>query len=195
MTSWLKDHGLAPEYHAAELAQVDDSIRADIAAYLDNLDAHMRKGEGLLLTGTWGTGKTNILALLMKAAYGTGEKPRYAWFVYCQELFDCLTRMTEEQKQQFWRWEHAELLCIDGFGEGYEHDWPYSKFEMFIEKRKTNRLTTCITTNLAVADLKKNPKYIRLIDRLKTCCYAFELCGKSRRKELNIKNLNEGKGL
>lgn len=186
MGTWLTEHGLPVEYHAASLREVDGRIREQIGNYLRDFDQHRAKGHGLLLTGTVGVGKTYILALVMKQAYSG-----WAHFCYCQDLFDVLIPKTEEQKTKLWRLETDEVLCLDGFGEAWEHDWPYSKFELFVEKRKAARKVTCLSTNLSMKDLRGNSRYARVVDRLKTCCYPFELDGASRRKALDTNDLNE----
>ncbi len=173
---------MGDEYADARVSDVEPRIRPQVERYLDELSGHLSAGRGLLLTGTFGTGKTSILALVMRRFYELGM--RECWFVYAQDVFSALVGRDELSSRAAWRAENATLLLLDGFGEAAEYALPWTQFELLVEKRKSRRLTTCISANLSLRDLKARPEYARVLERWKTCCYPFEIVGPSRRQSL-----------
>lgn len=138
---------------------------------------------GCLIAGTLGTGKTTILAYIcfrlvkhyarVKRYWvraGTEDIVRYDWdildfpFVPVGELFDLFF---DRRRDEIQRYRDAPCLFLDDLGREYQTDFPLSRFENFIEHRYANLLTTFITTNIAPEDLANNPKWARIVDRMR----------------------------
>lgn len=80
--------------------------------------------------------------------------------------------------------QYSKMLLLDDFGVEYASDWVMSRFQAFVEYRHANMLSTCITTNLSVADLSTLPGYERVISRWAESCGndIYELPGRDLRR-------------
>lgn len=138
---------------------------------------------GALIAGPVGTGKTTILAYICfrlvkwsaeaKSAWvrlKSREVVRWNWqspsfpFLPVGELFDLFF---DRRRDDILRYRNAPCLFLDDFGREYQTDFPLSRFENFIEHRYAELLTTFITTNIAPEDLPANPKWARIVDRMR----------------------------
>lgn len=179
---WLRQGGLGPRYWGMSLECVEQTIRADVAAYLDGVREHIRQGRGLLLSGAVGTGKTAILGLIAERA--CDERLSGVEFVHCSTLFAAFYRRAKDDAERVLRWRECSLLLLDDFGMAYAHDFPVAEFEAFCEHRHSEILATCVTTNARVEDLQESRQWARIYDRWRSTCWGYVLGGQSKRQVL-----------
>lgn len=147
--------------------------------YADNFAEHLARGEGLLLLGSVGTGKTFLAACVANALLERGFRVRFA----------TLTRLTQELAGT---WERAEmldaldtldLLVLDDLG--VERDSGQTaelSFEVVDARLKCGR-PLLVTSNLTAGDFA-SPGSLnrhRLLSRLAEACSAVVVDGADRR--------------
>jgi len=179
---WLDEIGFGRSYHEARLDEVHANARPMVGHYLESLPAHVAQGRGLLIGGRPGTGKTSILALIAQRAWDVGF--RSVRFVYAYDLFALFFRRDEESQAEVQRLRGVSLLLIDDFGAAYGADYPEAQFEGLTEFRQADKRATCVTTNLAPLDLKRNPAWARIYDRWRATMWGTTLPGESQRQNL-----------
>ncbi len=113
---------------------------------------------GFLLYGKVGTGKTHLLAAVIR--YLTLEMGRPARFVE-------FTHLLSEIREGFDRGQgeaavlapviDVEVLAIDELGKGRRNDWQLSVIDEIISKRYNRGLTTLFTTNYPVEKKAAGP--------------------------------------
>jgi DNA replication protein DnaC len=138
------------------------SVANGLQQWWADLDVHVRDGRGFILSGPPGTGKTFALALTALAA----REVTPCAFVSSSMLFNAL----HEQDVAVSEWRMAPLLLLDDFGVEYAADWAMSRFQEFVEYRHAHCRSTCVTTNLAVADLGKLAGFERIVSRWRETC-------------------------
>jgi hypothetical protein len=178
---WLTSHGVDVAYHSADLAQVDESVRPRVEGYLERLASHVNAGQGLLIMGRPGRGKTSILALIARRALQLGIRGVY--LVRSYDLYDALCGRGTDAELVESRARHCALLLLDDFGAAYEHDFPAARLEGVMEGRSAGLLATCVTTNLSRSALCNHQEYQRTYDRWRARCWGVTLPeGESRRE-------------
>ena len=147
------------------LPDVEEGLRA----YWANIYDYINCGQGFLLCGTVGTGKTFALALTALKTWWPKETVKY---IHAPELFRMLHK--DEDVEDY---RECDMLLLDDMGAAYATPWNASQFNSFFEYRYANMLSTCITSNQSVADLAQDVLFERVVDRWReTCkCHIYEL--------------------
>ena len=160
--------GLLPRYHAATLEAVNAAVREQIAAYLERLDEHIARGNGLLLAGDTGTGKTMAMALIAMQADRRGHG---FGFVYAADVYSAMRRRDPDALEYLVALRRTPLLLFDEFASPYTSDMTIGDLEALIEHRHAMMRATCIATNLSLKRLQKMPEWARIYDRLREDCW------------------------
>lgn len=147
--------------------------------YAEDFEKHLARGEGLLLLGSVGTGKTFLAACVANALLERGFRVRFA----------TLTRLTQELAGT---WERAEMLdALDALDllvaddVGTERDGGQTaelSFEIIDGRLKSGK-PLLVTSNLTGADFA-SPGSLnrhRLLSRLAEACSAVVVDGADRR--------------
>ena len=164
----------------------DDSSNAklsDVARrYVANFPRMLKEGQGLLLFGTVGTGKTFMAACIANALIDEGHPclvtnfPRLA-----NGLLDA-----GDGKQSFLdSLNRYDLLVIDDLGSERDTEFMAETVQSVIDSRYRVHKPLIVTTNLTADELKRpaDMKEQRLYSRLMELCIPVEVAGKDRRKE------------
>ncbi len=118
----------------------------------------------LLLTGTYGCGKTHLAAAIANAVVAAGGK---ALFLTVPDLLDWLrasySGVDESYEQRFEEIRNAPLLVLDDLGTQNTTAWAQEKLFQIMDHRYVRRLPTVITTNFTMADLEDRVRS-RLLD-------------------------------
>ena len=194
MSEWLERCGVGERYWDVTRERLREPEQ--IVAYLDALDERVPAGDGLLLLGPVGVGKTGALALIAREAEG---KVPGAWYTTTSRLISHLLRGTEMRREWIYtddgygalsgREEDVDpkvwaLLLLDEFGAAYESDYAMAAFEDYLGWRYDRKLATCVAANLTLDAVRDNPHYARMVDRWRETSRVVVIGGKSRRTEL-----------
>ncbi len=164
----------------------DDGSNAKISKialnYVENFDEMRKRGKGLLLYGTVGTGKTFAAACISNALIDRGIPCLMTNFA---RLVNTIQGMYDGKQQYIDGLNKFDLIVIDDLAA--ERDTEYMNEIVFniIDSRYRAGLPTIITTNLSAAEIK-NPadmKRQRTYSRLLEMCVPVLVEGKDRRKE------------
>lgn len=109
------------------------------------------QGEGLILTGTVGTGKTHLAAAITNHIIKTFNIP--VMFITSIELFGLL-RDFDSHAETLREIKSAPLLVIDDLGKEKITDWNREKLFEIINARYENFLPVVITTNCVPQELE-----------------------------------------
>ncbi len=150
-------------------------------SYANDFSDKMKNGEGLLLVGDFGTGKTHLAAAILQEVISqdhTGvfisipdliTKIRNTWDTEENE-WDLITALTE-----------ADLVVLDDIGAENTKDWVRERLFVIINSRYEKMLPTIFTTNCSVKDLK-NKLGGRIESRINEMCKGVMLVGEDYRK-------------
>ena len=172
----------------------DDRGRKEIIKYLiDFLQQYptTKKQKGLYLNGSFGSGKTYLVAALFNEL--AKQKVRSA-LIYYPEFLRSLKESfgNEEYREKFDRVKKAPLLLLDDIGA--ENMTPWSRDEVLgplLQYRMNEELPTFFTSNLTMEELESHlansnnavekVKARRIIERIKELSLDMKLISKNRR--------------
>ena len=135
--------------------------------FCDNYKADSR---GLILSGSYGTGKTHLAAAIINELLKT--KNVVGAFVVVPDLLKAIRKSFDEKdnkdiKQLFDTVKKSELLVLDDLGSEKSSDWVREQLFILINSRYENMLPTIITTNLSMSELaEENVLGRRIVSRL-----------------------------
>ncbi|MGO9760796.1 MAG: ATP-binding protein [Solirubrobacteraceae bacterium] len=130
-----------------------EAIVSEVRRYVRSLDARLREGRGLWLTGDVGTGKTSLAMIVSKAAIDAGYSvaiyslPRLLNLIRDEvgaenSLLDLLDRLSS-----------VDLLHIDDLGAQHTTPWRLEQLYSIIDARYQARRAIVATTNLMPDEL------------------------------------------
>jgi DNA replication protein DnaC len=200
----LKELGFQREFLHPQWNRVPADRREALRVYCDTLPARVRSGEGLVIAGQPGSGKTSMLALIateavhrMRAAADKGfpgERPSYypkgdVSYVKSARLFDDLFH-----DKQDWHRPVAAILLIDDLGTEWRSEGCWVKFNTLIDDRWAERRSTVITTNLGLKQLAEDPAMERMISRLSQRNPWLWTDGADQRQKVSVADWAREKG-
>lgn len=164
---------LPPRFHEARLTDFPTAIVDFVTAWL------AKPGDGLLLQGPAGTGKTHLAAAIIRARIEAGRR---AIFRRAADLYAGLRQSyqgsgTEEALLR--EYTEAPLLVLDDLGAGALTDFERRSTLEALDRRLNALLPTVVTTNLTLRDMEA-----RLDDRIASRLSGLtklELTGRDQR--------------
>lgn len=133
-------------YWEASFDRIDPETRKIIRGYLHALDDMLDRGEGLLLRGPNGSGKTSTAAYVAKEVRRTGASVLMATAASLRDsVFDKPQPTEDLTLLELAR--AVDFLVIDDLGKESANRFTQHFFENLLRERGANRLTTWITTN------------------------------------------------
>jgi len=122
-----------------------------LRSYLRNIEDMLDRGEGLLLWGPNGHGKTSAAVIVMMEARRRGAS---ALFVQAETLRASVLdgTMFSDEKTLLERAREVDFLVLDDLGKEHAGETGFSErlFENLIRGRTASKRTTLVTTNLPV---------------------------------------------
>ncbi len=151
-----------------------------INKYMDNLETYMGAGQGLIMFGSFGTGKTTAAVVVAQEALSKGYSVKFLGVDY---LTAELRGMQYEQAAIF-RNELAEkdLIILDGLEADADGKWLLEEVGAIISRRYDNRKAIIITTNSTPAQLQNSSLPKRYVERILHSCKVVPLTGKNWRE-------------
>lgn len=150
--------------------------------YVKNFEEMKKRGKGLLLFGSVGTGKTFISACIANALIDEGYPCLVTNFA---RLVNKLSGMYEGKQDYIDGLNRFDLLVIDDLASERDTEFMGEIVQNIIDSRYRSGLPIIVTTNLTSEELKK-PAEIRkqrIYSRLFEMCVPVEVKGKDRRKQ------------
>ena len=142
-----------------EEAKLPPNIRRTLDLYCRTIAERVRRGEGLVIGGGVGSGKTYTLAWVARAARRAGITE--VCYVPSWRAFDELFEGRYERLD----WD-SPLLLWDDFGTEARTERAMARFHGLVEYRITRRLAVILTTHLSRLELAGDPATERLEARL-----------------------------
>ena len=160
----------------------NEQISQAARKYVENFEEMKKRGQGLLLFGEVGTGKTFISACIANALIDKGYSCLVTNFA---RLVNTLSGMFEGKQNYIDNLNNFDLLVIDDLASERDTEYMGEIVQNIIDSRYRAGLPLIITTNLTSEELKK-PAEIRkkrIYSRLFEMCFPIEVKGKDRRKQ------------
>lgn len=159
----------------------NEQVTKALQRYVDNFADLRKKGQGLLLYGTVGTGKTYGACEVANALIDKGYS---AYVTNFAKVLNTL-QGTFDKQEYIDSLNNYQILVIDDLG--IERETPFAREQVFnvIDARYRLGLPLIVTTNLTLRDLK-NPSNIdngRVYDRILEKCFPIKITGASRRRQ------------
>ena len=171
----------------------DDKARIPIIKYfkefIDNYN-NEDKPKGIYLNGSFGSGKTYLIASLFNEMAKKGVKSILVY--YPDFLLNLKTSFSSDFSEKIDQTKKVPLLLLDDIGA--ENTSPWSRDEILgpiLQYRMENNLPTFFTSNLTINELEKalattssgvdKVKAKRIIERVKQLTVNLELVSKNRR--------------
>lgn len=141
--------------------------------YIDNWENNYQNGEGLLIFGGTGSGKSHIAAAIANKMIKRGVP---TVFVNVVDILDKIksnfgdNKAVQEIKDTI---HNADLLILDDMGAEQNSEWAEKILYLIIDGRYNNRKPFIITTNLNVEELCIKVG-VRTWDRMQEVCTIVE---------------------
>ena len=138
--------------------------------------------QGILLSGTQGTGKTFMIAALVR--YLTLMCTIRCLFVDCGQFLSQLKRCYNTNDDDYILMEklyNVDVLILDDLGSTRQSQWSQDIFQQIIAKRYNSVSRTFITTNLTLNQEIKRWLSVHCYSRLQELCYFLRVDGEDSR--------------
>jgi len=133
-----------------------EQVRSLQNAYSQSLQFAKEFNGWLLLTGSFGTGKTHLAAAITHQAVQSGIE---SMFLTVPDLLDWLrnsfTSIDMSFEERFEEIRNIHLLVLDDLGTENATPWVREKIFQIINHRYLNKLPTVITTNLDLQHIEE----------------------------------------
>ena len=162
--------------------------------YANNIEQHIANGEGLILSGSYGTMKTTFAICVLRKYLEQGGRGLFVPMCSMMDsLYSMKIRNTEEWMNYETRLRTTSLLIVDDLGsEDVSAPWVLSKVNSIITERYNRKKSIIVTTNLTKEELAKTYAG-RIIDRLRSTNYYISFTGKTKRVGLKTSDLRGDK--
>ncbi len=180
----LASIGFGRRTFGAQRELVPASIAERLDIYCETISHRLAAGEGIIISGPPGNGKTHCLALIALAADCKAVR-----YVTCADLFDRLHRDREVADAEY---RDCGLLLLDDLGTQYNAEWGLTGFLALMDYRYREMKSTCIATNLSAADVKGALGYAntgnieRMLDRLRETNVWWPIAEASQRRPVAL---------
>lgn len=135
----------------------DESVLNLCAKYVDNAPQYVSRGTGIVLHGSFGSGKTLAMNLLIKQLIHKGYDCYATTFASMIELFTAGWRSPEEQRWFQRKIVQSDVLLLDDLGRELKRNSKLSEstFDDVLRTRVQSGKVTFITTNLSRGEMKE----------------------------------------
>jgi DNA replication protein DnaC len=165
----------------ATFARMDEytppEMRRRCEGYVADFEAKRAAGQGLLLFGARGVGKTWAAACVCNALLDAGWSPR---FTNTAMVLGAQSRGEGTFEMEVASLAQASLVVLDDFGCEYDSDYRLARIEELVGAFYDSRTPFVVTTNIGRRALANpNARVARLMDRVKertnaVCCEGVD---------------------
>lgn len=150
--------------------------------YVEKFPEFRQQGKGLLLSGTFGTGKTYLAACIANALIDKGYTAKMTNFA---TLTNKLQGMFEGKQEYINSLNDFSIVIIDDLGAERKTEYMQETVFNIIDSIYRAGTPLIITTNLTLDEIKKPPsrEFARIYDRILERCFPIEVNGVSRRRQ------------
>lgn len=160
---------------------LEEQISSEIVTgYLNELPRMVSEGQGLLLWGDHGSGKTAIACVALKKIIEAAKTALFVRFDKIAEYYVESTRF-DEYESYVHRMEEAELLVIDELIHDKTRIYSLGRVEQLLRYRTSELKPTILTTNMPLSQLEKQAK--GLYEACREATYPVKIGGKDFRAE------------
>lgn len=162
-----------------------------VRRYVEHWAAMKERGQGLLLWGGVGTGKTFAAACI---AHALTEQAVPVLMTNFSKILNSLSGMFSEDRNKYLAsFNHFSLLIIDDLGIERNSEYALEQVYNVVDSRYLSRLPFIITTNLPLAELQapKDLAHARIYDRVLERCTPVSFTGRNYRRDNAAANKNE----
>lgn len=177
----LGRRGVPEKYATAAWAKC--RITKALREYVDDLPGRIERGEGLLLLGSVGTGKSSSAGLVCQEAIRRDIGLRW-WYV--PDLIPALADRTHGE-YVYRKCVETPLLVWDDFGVQGLRDWQLGLLDRVVEGRYRRDRPMIVTTNLTRQALQ-DPSLARMNDRWSERRFVATIAGESMRSDWRTRN-------
>jgi len=163
--------------------RVPESIRQRILNYIRDIDGNLDRGEGLLLWGKNGVGKTSVAIFIAMEArrrgapvlFSTAESLRSS--VLDKTPFNATLSLMDRAR-------YVDVLVIDDLGKEHPGETGFTErlFENLFRERSAARKTTFVTTNMDLDKMSERYKP-SMLEVMKETVYPIQAKGESQRDD------------
>lgn len=155
----------------------DDINTKRLKNYASNFDSFLHKGQGLLLHGSVGSGKTYLAAAVASYLFNKSYKVRMVTASYIVE--------NSYEKKLMKDLANSDLLVLDDLGSERSTSFGQEQIFEVVDSRTRNKLPMIVTTNKSLSELNKADNFAlaRIYDRVLGSCLPIKFEGKSKRLE------------
>ncbi len=190
---WLKKCGVPERYRSATAASIQPvttsarALRRAVEAYAGNLQARYDAGDGLLMLGPPGLGKTLALCAIVNEACQHWRGPIYrSWPDVLADLKAGIGgKRDDARRTAVERLRDAPLLALDELGVKSASDFDHAELFALIDWRYRQQLPTLVATNAGTANFAALVGE-RIADRLKETGPTLILAGESLRGQVRL---------
>jgi len=174
----------------ASFNQISEEIRPKVEKYLRQLDDHLDEGEGLLLWGDNGVGKTSIAVLIALEVRRRGAS---VFFITAEGLRQAVLEkeLYDDEQLVIERARSVDFLVLDDLGKEHPGETGFSErlLENLFRERSAMRRATVITTNLPMGSTDGNERTLMnayipsMVEVMKEVFYPLRCVGENFRDE------------
>ena len=178
----LMDERLASATFATyTVRQENQKVFTAATRYVEKFDELYANGQGLLLYGPVGTGKSYTAAVIANELMNRKHSAIMTSFI---KLLQNVSSFSGDE-ERIARLNRAKLLIIDDLGAERSTDTALEKVYNIIDSRYRSGKPLILTTNLSMSQIKGETdiRYVRIYDRILEMCYPLKLEGLSWRKQ------------
>lgn len=165
--------------------QIEPRLRGVVRSYLRNLDDALDNGDGLLLWGKNGRGKTSAACYVAKEVRRTGAS---VLIITAASLIESVLEKveTEDGAPLIDRARTVDFLLLDDLGKEHKgkSSWAARVLETLFRERSANKLSTFITANSSPDGLRERYK-VSMMEVLKEIVVPVQVTGDNRRDGLS----------
>lgn len=124
--------------------------------YAEGFKKYVNQGIGLILTGTYGTGKTHLVAAICHEIMRQGYQPIFGTMISLLEKIKATyddDYAKENEEQVINKYINCDLLIIDDLGKERTTEWAVEKLYYIINSRYEKNRPILITSNYNIAKL------------------------------------------